>query len=178
MKTPKDIEKALEHCFDAESCVRCPYSSVQCAQETTCGMLMSDMRAHTKQLEAAMGRLGKFGKLFMDYEGCPRGAVGRLAAPIEEEVMAMKPITDVDGGKWIPVNADALHDLVKKYNRLEAQIELMKLQMHGDCGVCKHRNNARITKRGPRFDGPCETCIQKEARPNWEYEGLTEVNDR
>lgn len=60
-------------------------------------------------------RLGEFGELFTDYKGCPRGAMGRACMPIEEEVLQMKPITDVDGGRWIPVNADALHELVKKY---------------------------------------------------------------
>lgn len=65
-----------------------------------------------------LDRLGDFGKLFMDYTGCPRGAMGRACMPIEEEVLQMKPITDVDGGRWIPVNADALHELVKKYASL------------------------------------------------------------
>lgn len=66
-----------------------------------------------------LDRLGDFGKLFMDYKGCPRGAMGRMGGvPIEEEVLYMKPITDVDGGRWIPVNADALHELVKKYASL------------------------------------------------------------
>lgn len=67
-----------------------------------------------------LDRLGDFGKLFMDYTGCPRGAMGRACMPIEEEVLQMKPITDVDGGRWIPVNADALHELVKKYASLRA----------------------------------------------------------
>ena len=169
MKTSEEIRAGLRYCTEESFCQGCPIEKI-CN-----GDIMKDALARIEQLEAALDRLGEFGKLFVDYKGCPRGAVGRLAAPIEEEVVAMKLITDVDGGKWIPVNADALHDLVKKYNRLEAQIELMKLQMHGDCGVCKHRNNARITKRGPRFDGPCETCIQKETRPNWEYEGLTDL---
>ena len=66
-----------------------------------------------------LDRLGDFGKLFMDYKGCPRGAMGRACMPIEEEVLQMKPITDVDGGRWIPVNADALHELVKKYASLQ-----------------------------------------------------------
>ena len=74
---------------------------------------------HAPAIEAVpLDRLGDFGKLFMDYEGCPRGAMGRACMPIEEEVLMMKPITDVDGGRWIPVNADALHELVKKYASL------------------------------------------------------------
>lgn len=64
-------------------------------------------------------RFGEFGKLFVDYKGCPRGAMGRLGGVlIEEEVLYMKPITDVDGGHWIPVNEDALHELVAKYKQL------------------------------------------------------------
>lgn len=74
---------------------------------------------HAPTIDAVpLDRLGDFGKLFMDYTGCPRGAMGRACMPIEEEVLQMKPITDVDGGRWIPVNADALHELVKKYASL------------------------------------------------------------
>lgn len=74
---------------------------------------------HAPAIEAVpLDRLGDFGRLFMDYKGCPRGAMGRACMPIEEEVLMMKPITDVDGGRWIPVNADALHELVKKYASL------------------------------------------------------------
>ncbi len=62
--------------------------------------------------------LGEFGRLFVDYKGCPRGAMGRLGGVlIEEEVLYMKPITDVDGGHWIPVNEDALHELVSEYKK-------------------------------------------------------------
>lgn len=59
--------------------------------------------------------------------------------------------------------------------QLEEQIQLMKIQMEGDCGVCKHRHHAQVTQDGPRFDGPCAACIQKESRPAWEYEGLPEL---
>lgn len=62
----------------------------------------------------AFERLGAFGNLFVDYKGCPRGAMGRACVPIEEEVLMMQPIRDVEGGEWIPVNADALHELVAK----------------------------------------------------------------
>lgn len=65
--------------------------------------------------ERAMSRLGDFGKLFEDYSGCPRGPMGRAGVPLEEEVLLMPVLTDVDGGTWIPVNADALHELVNKY---------------------------------------------------------------
>lgn len=71
-------------------------------------------------LENAMKRLGEFGKLFWDYEGCSRGAVGRACMPLEEEVLLMPELTDVDGGVWIPVNADALHELVERYVHLKS----------------------------------------------------------
>lgn len=71
-------------------------------------------------LENAMKRLGKFGKLFLDYEGCPRGPMGRAGGiSLEEEVLLMPELTDVDGGVWIPVNADALHELVDRYVHLQ-----------------------------------------------------------
>lgn len=72
-------------------------------------------------LENAMKRLGKFGKLFLDYEGCPRGAMGRAGGiSLEEEVLLMPELTDVDGGVWIPVNADALHELVDRFVHLQS----------------------------------------------------------
>lgn len=75
-------------------------------------------------------RLGEFGELFMDYKGCPRGAVGRACMPIEEEVLRMKDLTDVDGGKWIPVNADALHELVEKYTALSRTKKIQALTLN------------------------------------------------
>lgn len=71
--------------------------------------------------KAAMERLGNFGKLFLDYKGCPRGATGRLCAPLEDEVLSMDVLTDVDGGRWIPVNEDALRELVGRYKELKAE---------------------------------------------------------
>lgn len=70
-------------------------------------------------LRNAFHRLGEFGKLFVDYRGCPHGALGRACLPIEEEVLQMSPLIDVDGGVWIPVNSDALHELVEEYRQLK-----------------------------------------------------------
>lgn len=51
--------------------------------------------------------------------------------------------------------------------QLEEQIDLMLIQMHGDCGVCKHREI---------LGAPCVACVtSKGNRPNWEWEGLPEV---
>lgn len=57
--------------------------------------------------------------LHTDYEGCPRGALGRACVPLEEEVLLMPELVDVDGGRWIPVNADALRELVAAYKVLK-----------------------------------------------------------
>ena len=73
------------------------------------------MKELNPDYKAAMERLGKFGKLFLDYKGCPCGATGRMCAPLEDEVLSMDVLTDVDGGRWIPVNEDALRELVERY---------------------------------------------------------------
>ena len=73
-------------------------------------------------LRNAFHRLGDFGKLFVDYSGCPRGAVGRACLPLEDEVLQMPPVIDADGGVWIPVNSDALHELVEAYKQMKKQI--------------------------------------------------------
>ena len=70
----------------------------------------------------AFHRLGDFGKLFVDYRGCPSGAMGRACLPLEEEVLQMPPVVDVDGGVWIPVNSDALHELVEEYMLLKENV--------------------------------------------------------
>ena len=75
----------------------------------------AEERESLRKLRAAFMRLGSFGRLFVDYEGCPRGACGRAFVPVEEEVLMMHPIRDVDGGEWIPVNADALREMVDRY---------------------------------------------------------------
>lgn len=62
--------------------------------------------------------------------------------------------------------------------RLEEQICLMKIQMHGDCGVCKHRSGCQINGRDIAMSKTCYECMMKESRPNWEYEGLPEVKSR
>ena len=47
---------------------------------------------------------------------------------------------------------------------LEEQISLMRLQMHGDCGTCKHWG-----------EYVCDECMTKTLRPHWEYEGLPDL---
>lgn len=82
-----------------------------------------EMKELNPDYKAAMERLGKFGALFLDYKGCPRGTAGRMCAPLEDEVLSMDVLTDVDGGRWIPVNEDALHELVERYKEMKAKSE-------------------------------------------------------
>ena len=64
------------------------------------------------ELKTVLERLGEFGQLFIDYVGCPRGAMGRQGAPLTEELLSMPVLTDVDGGRWRPVNEDALQEAI------------------------------------------------------------------
>lgn len=65
-----------------------------------------------EELETVLERLGEFGQLFIDYVGCLRGAMGRQGAPLTEELLSMPVITDVDGGRWRPVNEEALQEAI------------------------------------------------------------------
>lgn len=61
-------------------------------------------------------------------------------------------------------------DALTYIEQLEEKIDLMLIQMHGDCGLCKHKD-----EMGAR----CAECVtSKKDRPNWEYEGLPEVKIR
>lgn len=71
--------------------------------------------------------------------------------------------------------ADILSEARALIEQLEEQISLMKIQMHGDCGVCKHRSDCQINGRDIAMSKTCYDCMMKEIRPNWEYEGLPEL---
>lgn len=76
----------------------------------------------------------------------------------------------------ISVKKDALAYI----EQLEEQISLMKLQMKGDCGVCKHRNDERKLEDkqlGCRISPACYECLKKDGRDMWEYEGLPDLSD-
>ena len=75
-------------------------------------------------------------------------------------------------------NADVMEDALTLIEQLEEQIMCMKIQMHGDCGVCKHRSGFKINYWAVSMSKKCEECIMQESRPNWEYEGLPEVKSR
>ena len=61
-------------------------------------------------------------------------------------------------------------DALAYIEQLEETIQLMKIQMHGGCGVCKHRGGFDV--EGAIMSQRCYECLKKETRPNWEYEGL------
>lgn len=63
-------------------------------------------------------------------------------------------------------------------DELRTQIALMKVQMHGDCGVCKHRAGNSFDDKGVYISDKCGECMTKETRPHWEYEGLPEVESK
>lgn len=60
-------------------------------------------------------------------------------------------------------------DALAYIEQLEERIDLMMIQMRGDCGVCKHRNESA-------FQSTCSECTETEDNDLWEYEGLPEIN--
>lgn len=100
-----------------------------CGHEHNCGVHgCAVIREAAQRLEellkykTAIDRMGEFGQLFVEYEGCPRGAMGRMCdATIQEEALAMDMLTDVDMGRWRPVNEDVLQDLLAELKRVEAK---------------------------------------------------------
>lgn len=70
----------------------------------------------------AIERMGGFGKLFVEYSGDPRGPMGRAGGmSIAEEAQIMPVITDIDGGKWRPVQEEVLQDLLKQLDYWKEQ---------------------------------------------------------
>ena len=67
------------------------------------------------------------------------------------------------------VTHDCIQNMVKDayayIQKLEERIDMMMLQIRGDCGVCKNRD---------LFDGTCEPCQNHPFvyHPLWEYEGF------
>lgn len=117
-RTPEEIKRWVDGRATCNTCPKEHEVGCEYGERTEDCQMTIDTITYIERLEATLDRLGDFGKLFADYTGCPRGATGRAALPIEEEVLAMKPIRDVDNGEWIPVNADALRELVAKYKQL------------------------------------------------------------
>lgn len=73
------------------------------------------------QYKDAIDRMGEFGKLFLQYSGCPRGMIGEagyveagdVVERAKESVMHYETITDVDGNAWRPVLEDRLQSLIR-----------------------------------------------------------------
>lgn len=57
--------------------------------------------------------------------------------------------------------ADAIRELLSEVERLEEENMVLRIKMHGDCGVCAHRNDRKM----------CAVCLGHEGRPAWKYEG-------
>ena len=68
--------------------------------------------------------------------------------------------------KWRSLMGEAL-DYIEQ---LEERIDLMMIQMRGDCGCCVYRGR-------PSYKSPCTECLCGNGRPMWEYEGLPEVKN-
>lgn len=99
---------------DREYC-DCP----SCEDGGDCGFCYIPVEAvkNAPAVDAApIEKLGKIGKLFLPYKGCPRGHVGRMGAPytLEDEALFWGVIEDVDGGRWVPVVETVLHELIEK----------------------------------------------------------------
>lgn len=75
------------------------------------------------KLEKAMERMPRFGYLFVDYEGCPRGSMGTYCGSLEEAALMMPKMTDVEGDEWIPVKADVLHRLLDRIKEAQKRDE-------------------------------------------------------
>ena len=73
---------------------------------------LREIVAAGRERRTVLERLGEFGQLFIDYVGCPRGGPGRECAPLTEELLSMPVLTDVDGGRWRPVNENSLQEAI------------------------------------------------------------------
>ncbi len=94
--------------------------------------MSDDLTKYRKAIE----RMGEFGQLFIDYIGCPRGGPGRECAPLTEELLSMPVLTDVDGGRWRPVNEEALQEaitLLKEKGKGENENHIEQVRL---CDYC------------------------------------------
>ena len=124
----------------------------------------------------AIERMGEFGRLFLEYTGCPRGHIGRSGGvSLTEEAVIMPVITDVDGGKWRPVKEDVLRDLFsravaekERAEKAEKERDAAVEQLRGDCEKCA---NYKVTWNGctPDFECPLsDRCLNRDM---WEWNG-------
>ena len=170
-RTPEEIKHGLEWAAfecDDQFCDDCKFAQ-DCHSFLSYEIAQYGL-ALIKHMEATLDRLGDFGKLFADYTGCPRGATGRAALPIEEEVLAMKPIRDVDNGEWIPVNADALRELVAKYKQLRDAVP--KWISVKKVLPVKHLRVLVMNGHGMVTSGHLTYRKSKDGAPLWDMEGI------
>ena len=64
---------------------------------------------------------------------------------------------------------NGMKDAMAYIESLEERIDLMLIQMRGDCGTCAHKLTGAAV---------CMECVQGDDRPNWVYEGLPEVESK
>lgn len=62
-------------------------------------------------------------------------------------------------------------DSIAYIEQLEERINLMMIQMRGECVCCAYKGR-------PIYKSPCSECLLGENRPMWEYEGMPEVKER
>ena len=155
-----------------------------CGHEHNCGMHgCAVIREAAQRLEellkykTAIDRMGEFGQLFVEHEGCPRGAMGRMCdATIQEEALAMDMLTDVDMGRWRPVNEDVLQELLAELKRVEAkrkeyQIRAAKADMERAniqafvvteyCPHCEKEQSILWDAGKDGYEIYCPTCGEK-----------------
>lgn len=120
------------------------------------------------EAEKAIQRLGDFGKLFLDYSGCPRGPMGEPGgSTIEEWVTMMEPICDVDGGWWRPVPEKALQILLCEMRSLKQAVP--PDHFPDSTKMVQGRPNEPLTCDGCKFEyeatdeAMCEQCIRSSA---------------
>ena len=92
-------------------CSACGHPLTKEAWEKLEKRLTGDLLKYKEAVE----RMGDFGKLFVSYAGDPRGPMGRAGDwDIAKAALSQPVITDVDGGKWRPVNEDVMQELIRQ----------------------------------------------------------------
>ena len=113
--------KAYQKFCAEHECGTCPYRTddgYSCVDGFWVDyMLEHGVRAYPDK--TTLHRLGKFGTLFMERKGCPRGAIGEFGegVSLEEAATIMPAIEDMDGNRWVPVLENVLEQLLRHAKR-------------------------------------------------------------
>lgn len=134
---------------------------------------LSDAITDLLRYKDAIERMGEFGKLFLSYTGDPRGPVGRSGdRDIAKEVQLQPVIIDVDGGKWRPVNEDALQDLLRQLDRWKEQ-NFRSCKEKGELRDRAEKEKRELANESARFERdawePCGYCNGAK----WAYGNIT-----